>query len=117
MTLKILSALPFPKKLANIPEYAGGHHEKLDGSGYPMGLKGDVLPLQARIMAIADVFEALTAPDRPYKEPMKLSQALKILGFMEKDNHIDPDILELFVENKIYHEYAESAMRPEQVDI
>ncbi len=117
MTLKILSALPFPKKLANIPEYAGGHHEKLDGSGYPRGLKGDVLPLQSRIMAIADVFEALTAPDRPYKEPMKLSQALKILGFMEKDHHIDPDILHLFIENKLYREYAKKAMRPEQVDV
>ena len=117
MTFKILSELPFPRKLANVPEYAGGHHEKLDGTGYPRRLDENELPLQSRIMAIADIFEALTARDRPYKEPMKLSQAIKILGFMKKDRHIDPDILDLFIESELYKEYAEKEMRPEQVDI
>jgi HD-GYP domain-containing protein (c-di-GMP phosphodiesterase class II) len=117
MTLKILSELPFPRKLANVPEYAGGHHEKLDGSGYPRHLNGDVLPWQSRIMAIADIFEALTARDRPYKKPMKLSQALNILGFMKKDRHIDPDILDLFLETRLYEDYAKREMKPEQVDI
>lgn len=117
MTLKILSELPFPSKLANVPEYAGGHHEKLDGSGYPRHLDGDILPWQSRIMAIADIFEALTARDRPYKKPMKLSQALKIMKFMKKDKHIDPDILDLFMETRLYEEYARREMRPEQVDI
>lgn len=116
LTAKMLNQLPFPKKLANVPAYASGHHEKLDGTGYPLGLKADQLPLQARIMAVADVFEALTASDRPYKKPMKLSQAIKILGFMKNDKHIDPDIFDLFIKEKIYSEYAKKQLKPEQVD-
>lgn len=116
LTNKMLKQLPFPKKLANVASYASGHHEKLDGTGYPVGLKADQLPLQARIMAIADVFEALTAGDRPYKKPMKLSQAVKILGFMKNDKHIDPDVLDLFIKEGIYKEYAERELRPEQID-
>lgn len=116
MTIKILHALPFPKKFARVPEFAGGHHEKLDGSGYPRGLKGDQLPLQARIMAIADVFEALTARDRPYKPPMRLSQALDILRYMTRDNHIDPDLFRLLVEKKLHRAYAERELNPEQID-
>ena len=116
MTLKMLNELPFPKKLKKIPEYAAAHHEKLDGSGYPMGFSGEELSLQSRIMAIADIFEALTAKDRPYKKPMRLSQAIKIMGFMEKDNHIDPDIYDLFINSRLYLDYAKKEMAPEQID-
>lgn len=116
MTKKILSNLPFPKRLSRVPEYAAAHHEKLDGSGYPEKLTKEALPLQARIMAIADVFEALTAPDRPYKKPMTLSQAVKIMELMKNDNHIDPDLFELFVKSGIYYDYALKEMNPEQID-
>ncbi|MFC1851497.1 HD domain-containing phosphohydrolase [candidate division CSSED10-310 bacterium] len=117
MTLKITEQLPFPEKLSRVPEFASGHHEKLDGSGYPKGLSAADLPWQSRIMAIADVFEALTAKDRPYKEPMKLSQALKILGFMKKDQHIDPDIYDLFIGQKLYLAYAQKELNDEQIDL
>jgi HD-GYP domain-containing protein (c-di-GMP phosphodiesterase class II) len=117
MTHKILSELPFPKKMANVPQYASRHHEKLDGSGYPFGVKGDQLSLQARIMAVADVFEALTAKDRPYKKPMQLSQALKILGFMKKDQHIDPDVHDLFLASGLVKAYAEQELNADQVDM
>jgi len=117
MTLKMLRQLPFPKKLSNVAEYAGGHHEKLDGTGYPRGLSGDALSLQSRIMAVADIFEALTAKDRPYKKPMKLSQAIKILGFMEKDQHVDPDVLGIFLHRKLHLEYARVQMNPDQIDL
>jgi HD-GYP domain-containing protein (c-di-GMP phosphodiesterase class II) len=117
MTLKMLKQLPFPKKLSNVAEFASGHHEKLDGTGYPRGLAGDELSLQSKIMAVADIFEALTAKDRPYKEPMKLSQAIRILGFMEKDSHIDPEVLDIFLRNKLHLEYARVQMNPEQIDI
>lgn len=116
VTATMLNELPFPKKISRAPEFASGHHEKIDGSGYPLGLKGDDLPIQSRIMAIADIFEALTAKDRPYKSPMKLSQAIKILEFMKNDNHIDSDIYDLFVNTKLYKEYAESELKPEQID-
>jgi len=116
VTYKILRKLPFPKSLENVPEYAAAHHEKLDGSGYPLGLSGDDLPLQARIMVIADIFEALTAKDRPYKKPMTLSEAVRILGFMKKDNHIDPDIFDLFVKSGLHSEYAKRVLDPDQND-
>jgi HD-GYP domain-containing protein (c-di-GMP phosphodiesterase class II) len=117
VTHKMLSQLPFPKKLRRIPEYAASHHEKLDGTGYPMGLKGDQLSLQARILAIADVFEALTAKDRPYKKGKTLSEALKIMSFMVKDGHIDPDIFDLFIKERIYADYAQKELSPQQIDI
>ncbi len=117
MTFNITNQLPFPKKLSKVPEYAAAHHEKLDCSGYPNGLCKDKLSLQARILAIADIFEALTARDRPYKKPMSLSQAIKILGFMGKDNHIDTDILNLFIDSHIHFEYAKKEMKPEQIDM
>jgi HD-GYP domain-containing protein (c-di-GMP phosphodiesterase class II) len=116
ITLKILNELPFPAKLANVPEFASSHHEKLDGSGYPLGLSEKELSLQSRIMAIADVFEALTAKDRPYKEPMKLSKAVKIMEFMKQDKHIDADIYDLFLESRLIYEYAKKQMAPEQID-
>jgi HD-GYP domain-containing protein (c-di-GMP phosphodiesterase class II) len=107
VAFKMLSQLPFPKKLHNVPLYASEHHEKLDGSGYPKGLTLINLPLQSRIIAVADIFEALTARDRPYRKPIDVSQALKIMDFMKKDNHIDPDIYELFVGTKLYEKYME----------
>ena len=116
MTLKILNELPFPAKLANVPEFASSHHEKLDGSGYPRGLSEKELSLQSRIMAIADVFEALTSKDRPYKEPMKLSKAVKIMEFMKQDKHIDVDIYDLFLESRLLYEYAKKQMASEQID-
>jgi HD-GYP domain-containing protein (c-di-GMP phosphodiesterase class II) len=116
MSMKILKNLPFPKKLARVPEYAGGHHERLDGTGYPNGLKGDQLPLQARIMAIADIFESLTAKDRPYKKPMKLSQTTKILYELGDQNKIDRDILDAFIKSGLYKQYAEKELNPEQND-
>jgi response regulator RpfG family c-di-GMP phosphodiesterase len=104
-TFKILTHLPFPRKLINVPEYASGHHEKLDGSGYPRALTAENMPLQSRIIAVADIFEALTAKDRPYKKPMLLSQSLDIMSKMKNDNHIDPDIYNLFIENRLYEKY------------
>ncbi len=104
---KMLSQLPFPKKLQNVPLYASEHHEKLNGSGYPEGLTAKNLPLQSRIIAVADIFEALTARDRPYRKPMHVSHALKIMDFMKKDNHIDSDIYDLFVESRLHEKYME----------
>ncbi len=116
ITFKMLSQMPFPKKLKNVPIYAGSHHECLSGEGYPQGLKGDEISLQARILALADVFEALTARDRPYRKGNTLSQALKILGFMVKDNHLDADLFDLFVKEKIYLNYAKKELSPSQID-
>ena len=84
MTMKMLQQLPFPRNLENVPEYASAHHEKMDGSGYPRGLTSAQLPVQSKIMAIADIFEALTAGDRPYKKSMKLSEALKVMDIMKQ---------------------------------
>ncbi len=117
MSIKILRELPFPKKLKRVPQIAGGHHERLDGTGYPYGLKAEQLPLQTRIMAIADIFEALTAKDRPYKKPMKLSEAVKILGDMCRAGHIDPDIYNLFIQTNLFREYAEKELNPLQIDV
>ena len=116
MTLKILNELTFPRKFSKVPEFAAGHHEKLDGSGYPQKLTEKELALQTRILAIADIFEALTARDRPYKKPMQLSQAVKILGFMVKDRHIDAEIFNLVLESDILKVYAKEHMDPAQVD-
>ena len=115
-TIKMLESLPFPRNLQNVPEYAGGHHEKMDGTGYPRGLKREEMSVQARIMAVADIFEALTASDRPYKHGKKLSECLRIMGLMKKDNHIDPDIFEIFIRERVYLDYAEEFLDPEQID-
>jgi HD-GYP domain-containing protein (c-di-GMP phosphodiesterase class II) len=116
VTFKMLKKLPFPKKLRKVPEYAAAHHEKLDGTGYPFGLKAEQLPYPSRIIAVADIFEALTAKDRPYKKPMPISQALKIMAFMKKDGHIDPDIFDLFMNEKIYEDYADRELDDSQKD-
>lgn len=115
-TIKMLESLPFPKNLKNVPEYAGGHHEKMDGTGYPRGLKREQMSVQARIMAIADIFEALTASDRPYKKGKKLSECLKIMGYMKQEEHIDPDIFDVFIKQRIYLDYADEFLDPEQID-
>ena len=112
----MLEELPYPKNLKNIPEFAGGHHEKMDGTGYPKGLKGDQMSAQAKIMAIADIYEALTAANRPYKEGKKLSQAMRIMGFMKNDYHIDEDLFEIFVHSGVYKKYAEEYVAPGQLD-
>lgn len=117
VTLQMLESLPFPKNLKRVPEYAGGHHEKMDGTGFPRGLKREEMSWPARMMAIADIFEALTASDRPYKPPMKISQALGILQNMKRQSHIDPDLFELFVKSRVWEKYARIYLRPEQLDI
>jgi response regulator RpfG family c-di-GMP phosphodiesterase len=116
MTIKMLGELPFPKHLKNVPEYAGGHHERMDGKGYPQGLTREQLSIPARMMGIADIFEALTSSDRPYKKGKKLSECLRILGFMKQDGHIDPDIFDVFIKEKVYMRYAEEFLPKEQID-
>ncbi|MDD1781299.1 HD domain-containing protein [Enterovibrio sp. ZSDZ35] len=115
-TILMLRKLPYPEHLKRVPEIAGGHHEKLDGKGYPYGLNESELPIDARIMAIADIFEALTASDRPYKKAKTLSEALKILAFMAKDKHVDPKLFELFIKQKIYLKYADDHLPQQQHD-
>ena len=115
-TIKMLEQLPWPKHLRNVPEYAGGHHERMDGKGYPRGLRREEMSWQARMMAIADIFEALTAGDRPYKDAMTLSQALGILNKFRDNGHIDPDLHDVFVNSEIYRRYAEAFLAPKQVD-
>ncbi len=117
MSTTMLEALPFPKKLARVPEIAGGHHEKLNGKGYPKGLDASQLSLEARVMAIADIFEALTASDRPYKDAKKMSEVMKILGFMVKDEEIDGDLLQFFYDQQLHIRYAKAELKPEQLDI
>ncbi len=112
----MLEQLPWPKHLKNVPEYAGGHHERMDGKGYPKGLTRDQMTVQARVMGIADIFEALTARDRPYKHGKTLSESLEILGKFKLNGHIDPDLFDVFVRQKVYLKYAEKFLDPEQVD-
>jgi len=116
MTIIMLEKLPFPEYLKNVPLFAGAHHETLIGTGYPRELTVDDMPIASRIMAIADVFEALTASDRPYKEPKTLSASIKILSFMVKDQHLDSDIFKLFLSSGIYKIYANKYLKPEQID-
>jgi len=115
-TIKMLEALPWPRHLARVPEYAGGHHERMDGKGYPRGLTREQMSVQARCMGIADIFEALTAKDRPYKKGKTLSESLEILGRMKENRHIDPDLFDVFVRRKVYLKYAEMFLDPEQID-
>ena len=116
-TIQMLEELPFPRHLRRVPEFAGGHHERMDGKGYPRGLTGEQMSVQARIMAIADIFEALTACDRPYKKAKTLSESLSILGHMKRDRHIDPDLLQIFLQKKVYLEYAKKFLEESQIDI
>ncbi|MBB4268041.1 HD domain-containing phosphohydrolase [Roseospira visakhapatnamensis] len=115
-TIIMLESLPWPKSLRRVPEIAGGHHETMDGRGYPRGIKAADMSIPARIMAIADIFEALTAADRPYKKPKTLSEALKIMSFMRNDNHIDPELFDLFLRSGVWRRYAETYLLPDQID-
>jgi len=116
VTVKMLESLPWPKHLKNVPEYAGGHHERMDGKGYPRGLTRQQMSVQARVMGIADIFEALTAKDRPYKKGKTLTESLHILGKFKLNGHIDPDLFDVFVQKKVYLKYAEQFLDPEQID-
>jgi HD-GYP domain-containing protein (c-di-GMP phosphodiesterase class II) len=116
MTIRLLEALPWPAHLRQVPEYAGGHHERMDGKGYPRGLTREQMSVQARVMGIADIFEALTASDRPYKPGKTLSESLAILGRMKLDHHVDPDLFEVFLRERVYLDYARRFLAPEQVD-
>jgi HD-GYP domain-containing protein (c-di-GMP phosphodiesterase class II) len=115
-TIKMLDALPFPKHLRRVPEWAGGHHEKMNGTGYPRGLKREEMSIPARIMMIADIFEALSARDRPYKARKMLSECIDIMARMGREGHIDPDLFELFLTSGVYREYAEKFLLPDQID-
>jgi HD-GYP domain-containing protein (c-di-GMP phosphodiesterase class II) len=113
MTYKILSQLPFPKKLKHVPDYAASHHEMLNGKGYPRGLGAAQLPLQSRILALTDIFEALTAKDRPYRKGKTLSDTMNILSMMVKGGHIDPDLYTFFQKEGIHLDYARRELSPE----
>lgn len=117
VTIRMLEALPWPKHLKNVPEYAGGHHERMDGKGYPRGLHGSQMSVQARMMAIADIFEALSAKDRPYKTGKSLTESLDILGKFSLNGHIDPELFHVFVKEKVYLEYAKRFMDEAQIDV
>lgn len=114
---EMLNTMPFPKHLKRVPSIAGGHHEKLNGKGYPNGLMADELSLESRILALADIFEALSAADRPYKEAKKMSEIMKIIDFMVKDGELDGDLVQFFYDNNIHHRFAKQCFRPEQIDI
>ncbi|WP_047550843.1 HD family phosphohydrolase [Methylotenera sp. G11] len=116
VTITMLDSLPYPRSLSRVPEYACGHHERMDGSGYPKGLKREEMSVPARIMGIADIFEALTSKDRPYKKAKTLTESLEILGRMKVNHHIDPDLFDVFIREKIYLKYAEKFLQPEQID-
>jgi HD-GYP domain-containing protein (c-di-GMP phosphodiesterase class II) len=116
VTVQMLEALPWPKHLRNVAEYAGGHHERMDGKGYPRGLTRDQMSVQARCMGIADIFEALTAKDRPYKKGKTLTESLTILGKFKLGGHIDPDLFDVFMWEKVYQKYADQFMDRHQVD-
>lgn len=116
VTIKMLQSLPWPYHLSRVPEYAAGHHERMDGRGYPNGLTRDQMSVPARLMGIADIFEALTAKDRPYKQGKTLTESLEILGKFKENGHIDPDLFDVFVREKVYLEYAQRFLAPEQID-
>lgn len=116
VTIDMLESLPYPPGLRRIPEYAGGHHERMDGRGYPRGLRREQLSIPARMMGIVDIFEALTSADRPYKKAKTLSETLQILGNMKLNQHIDPDLFDVFIREKVYLQYAQCYLQPEQID-
>jgi len=117
VTIQMLESLPWPRHLKNVPEYAGGHHERMDGKGYPRGLTRDQMSVQARCMGIADIFEALTAKDRPYKKGKTLTESLTILGKFKLNGHVDPDLFDVFMWERVYERYAKEFLDPEQIDV
>jgi len=116
VTIDMLEALPWPAHLTRVPEYAGGHHERMDGKGYPRKLTRDQMSVPARVMGIADIFEALTARDRPYKPAKTLSESLNILGRMKMDGHVDPDLFDIFVRERVYLDYARRFLDADKID-
>ncbi len=112
----MLKAIPFPSHIKNVVEYAGGHHERMDGKGFPNHLTRFEMSVPARILGVADVFEALSSSDRPYKKPKKLSEIVAIMSGMAKGGHIDPDLFNLFLTAGVYREYAEQYMKESQID-
>lgn len=116
LSYEILNSLPFPSKFKRVPEIAAGHHEKINGEGYPLGLAGDEITFEARLVAIADIFESLTASDRPYKKPNTIKQSLRILKFMVKDGELDKDLVKYFIDKKLYLDYAKNNLLDEQID-
>ncbi|KAK3604758.1 hypothetical protein CHS0354_000416 [Potamilus streckersoni] len=116
VTIQMLDRLPFPSNLARVPEFAGAHHEKMDGTGYPNNLTHNQLSIPAKIMIIADIFEALSSADRPYKQPHSLSKIMSIMGKMKRNNHFDPDLFNLFIKEKIYLKYATLYLQPNLID-
>ena len=116
LSVDILNSLPFPKKYQQIPQISGNHHEKLNGKGYPQGLKNDEISFEARILTIADIFEALTASDRPYKQSMPLSTAMKILYTMAKEGELDKEMVKFFYSSGLYLEYAKAFLPERYID-
>ena len=116
LSYDILNSLPFPSKYKRVPEIAASHHEKINGEGYPLGLKGDQISFEARIIAIADIFESLTAPDRPYKKPNTIKQSLRILNFMVKDGELDEGLVNFFIQKKLYLDYAKNNLSENQIN-
>jgi HD-GYP domain-containing protein (c-di-GMP phosphodiesterase class II) len=116
-SIQMLENLPFPEELKNVPEYAGAHHDQINGKGYPRGLTKEKMSVPARILALSDIFEALTATDRPYKKAKKISETLKIMRFMAIDGHIDSEIFNIFVKEKVYLEYAKKYLKSELIDV
>jgi HD-GYP domain-containing protein (c-di-GMP phosphodiesterase class II) len=117
VTQLMLQSLPYPEHLKNVPDIAGSHHERMNGKGYPRGINKEKLSIQARILTIADIFEALTSVDRPYKKTKTLKEVLHIMENMKNDGHIDPDLYALFIKDKIYLNYAKKYLSPEQIDV
>jgi HD-GYP domain-containing protein (c-di-GMP phosphodiesterase class II) len=116
LTIRLLERLPFPPRLAAVPRIAGSHHEQIDGGGYPLGLAGAEITVQGRLLGIADVFEALTAPDRPYREPTTVSKAVEALRDMVKRGQLDADLFDVFLREGVHLRYARAHLRPEQLD-
>jgi hypothetical protein len=115
-TIRMLESLPWPRQLARVPEFAGAHHERVDGKGYPRGLTREQMSLPARMIAIADVFEALTAGDRPYKRSKTVAESLAILGQMKLSGHVDPDLFDVFLREGVWLDYARKFLEPAQID-
>lgn len=115
-TMNMLESMPWPRHLQRVPEYALGHHEKMDGSGYPRGVLAGTMSVPARMMAVADIFEALTASDRPYKKAKTLSEAMRIIADFKRTNHLDPHVVDFFVTSGVYRRYAEMFLAAELID-
>ncbi len=105
-TFQFLAQIPWTRELKRVPDIARAHHEKLNGTGYPYGMQADEIPVQSKIMTISDIFDALTAADRPYKKAVPLEQALSILEYEKKAGAIDSALLNLFIEAKVYQRVA-----------